>query len=115
MSLIRFDNQIVDVRLKGDHGWEFTTTTTGEESNNIEEFDAVVAANGHCDWPLLPHIEGLDACSEKYPVSLYHSVSYKNAKSFEHKVSKHFSVLFCSLMKPQTYSVFINVFSAFFL
>ena len=32
MSLIRFDNQIVDVRLKGDHGWELTTTTTGEET-----------------------------------------------------------------------------------
>ena len=93
ISLIRFDNQVVDVRLTSGHGWEVTTRTAGEKSNKIEEFDAVVAANGHCDWPLLPNIEGLDAWSEKYPDSLYHSVSYKNAKSFEHKVSKQFKGL----------------------
>ena len=25
----------------------------GKESNKTERFDAVVAANGYCDWPLL--------------------------------------------------------------
>ena len=92
MSLIRFDSRIVDVRLEGGHGWKVTTRTAGEESNKTEEFDAVVAANGHCDRPVLPNIEGLNAWSERFPDSLYHSVSYKNAKSFEHKVSNHSAV-----------------------
>ena len=44
--LIRFDNPVVDVRLTSGHGWELTIRTVGEESNRIDNFDAVVAANG---------------------------------------------------------------------
>lgn len=91
ISMIRFDHQVVDVRVKsGDerHEWEVTTRAAGERSNKMQKFDAVIAANGHCDWPLLPSIEGLDAWSEQFPESLYHSVSYKNPKAFQNKVSK---------------------------
>ena len=59
--MIGFNHQIVDVRLKDGHGWEVTTRTAGKETSKLEEFDAVVAANGHCGWPLLPNIEGLNA------------------------------------------------------
>ena len=92
VPMIRLDHEVVDVSVSsGDesHGWRVTTRATGERGRKVEKFDAVVAANGHCDWPLLPNIEGLDAWSEEFPDSLYHSVSYKNAKMFEKKVSKH--------------------------
>ncbi len=75
--------------IRGDeyHGWEVTTKATAKKEFEVERFDAVIAANGHCDWPLLPEIEGLNAWSKEYPESLHHSVSYKNTKAFENKVS----------------------------
>ena len=92
ISTIRFDHEVVHVRpTPGNewHGWEVTVRATADAENKVERFDAVVAANGHCDRPLLPDIEGLDAWSKQFPESLYHSVSYKNGKAFENKVSKY--------------------------
>lgn len=91
-SIISFNHHVVDVRPTGSdecHGWEVTTRVAAEREIKVERFDAVIAANGHCDWPLLPNVEGLEAWSKEFPGSLYHSVSYKNAKVFENKVSKH--------------------------
>ena len=71
-SMIRFNHQVVEVRqARGDecHGWEVTARATAENENKVERFDAVVAANGHCDWPMLPEIEGVDAWSEEFPES----------------------------------------------
>lgn len=96
ISMIRFDHYVTDVRRTRDReydGWEVTTRVTAKKENQFERFDAVIAANGHCDWPLLPEIQGLDAWSKKYPDSLYHSVSYKNAKTFENKVSNYLADL----------------------
>ena len=95
--MIRFDHRVVDVRpTNGDegHAWDVTTRITAEGKIKVERFDAVIAANGHCDWPLLPNVEGLEAWSEKFPDSLFHSVSYKSAKTFENKVSEYTSSLF---------------------
>ena len=92
ISMIRFDHKVLSVRPTGadqSHRWEVTTRATGEGENKVQTFDAGVAANGHCEWPLLPPIEGLDAWSQEFPGSLYHSVSYKNAKKFENKVNWH--------------------------
>lgn len=92
MSIIRLDHKVVNVRPTGGsqrHGWEVTTRATAESDTQTERFDAVITANGHCDWPLLPRVKGLDAWSKDLPDSLYHSVSYKSAKTFENKVSKH--------------------------
>ncbi|KAI4114687.1 MAG: hypothetical protein LQ345_004572 [Seirophora villosa] len=86
--LIRFDQSVVDVRpRKGEdnRGWEVTTKDLSNGSSAVESFDAVIAANGHCDWPLLPPIQGLDAWGKSYPESLHHSVSYKNAGRFADK------------------------------
>ena len=91
VSMIRFDHQVVDVRpTRRDecHGWEVMTRARDEEGSNVERFDAVIAANGHCNWPLLPNVEGLEVWSKEFPDSIYHSVSYKNSKAFENKVSK---------------------------
>ena len=91
VSMIRFQHQVVDVRsIRGDeyHGWEVTTRANPKKEVEVERFDAVIAANGHCDWPLLPEVEGLNAWGKEYPESLYHSVSYKNTKAFENKVSQ---------------------------
>ena len=104
-SMIRFGNQVVDVRPLGSeelHVWEVTTRVAAEGVDEVERFDAVIAANGHCDWPMLPHIEGLDAWSKEFPESLYHSVSYKNAKAFENKVSRHFVGLLDCLFSKGT-------------
>ena len=93
-SMIRFDHQVVDVRPSRDENlpaWEVTAKAGAMGVDEVERFDAVIAANGHCDWPMLPGIEGLDAWSKEFPESLYHSVSYKNANVFEEKVSKYFA------------------------
>ena len=90
ISLIRFRRMVMQVKpVRGNdsHGWEVTTKSTAEEESQVELFDAVIAANGHCDRPLMPDIDGLDAWSEKFPESLYHSVSYKNPRAFKNKVS----------------------------
>lgn len=36
----------------------------GSCREQVETFDTVVAADGHCDWPLLLISEGLDAWGE---------------------------------------------------
>ena len=91
-SLISFNHQVVRVTPTGRdeyHGWDVKVQeTAGARESKVERFDAVIAANGHCDWPLLPDIEGLDTWAELYPESLFHSVSYKNPLAFKDKVSK---------------------------
>ena len=88
--LIKYNCEVIDVRPKRDHKngiWEVMTKSLSPNDIHVEHFDAVVSANGHCDWPLLPDIEGLDDWSRAFPQSLHHSVSYKNPLSFCGKVS----------------------------
>lgn len=90
MSLIKFNHEVVQVQSSNNgktHSWDVFPESPGENDLHVDSFDAVVAANGHCDWPLLLDIEGLDAWSRKFPRSLHHSVSYKNAGCFADKVS----------------------------
>ena len=88
--LIKYQCTVIAVTprdIMKSHAWELTIRD-GQNETHIETFDAVVAANGHCDWPLLPAIEGLDEWSNAFPNSLRHSVSYKNAKAFVGKVRR---------------------------
>ena len=116
-SLIRFEHHVVDVRPPaggGQQGWVVTTKDAGNGGiEKAERFDAVVATNGHCDWPLLPPVEGLESWSRLLPESLHHSVSYKNPTPFKDKVSQpvplqyYFSVTFSpkvSLAQPSAHS-----------
>lgn len=92
--LITYNCEVIDVRPKHDQKsqmWEVMTKSPNPNEFHVEHFDAVVAANGHCDWPLLPDIEGLDDWSRAFPQSLHHSVSYKNPLSFQRKVSQESS------------------------
>ncbi|KAL9633640.1 MAG: hypothetical protein Q9204_003316 [Flavoplaca sp. TL-2023a] len=82
--LIKYRSTVIAVTprdIMKSHAWELTIRDSQNETH-VESFDAVVAANGHCDWPLLPAIEGLDEWSNAFPNSLHHSVSYKNAQAF---------------------------------
>lgn len=89
MPLIRFDHRVTEIKPAGDgdHCWRVTATAMAEGKDLVESFDAVIAANGHCDEPLLPKIDGLDAWARLYPDTLHHSVSYKNPEAFRDKVS----------------------------
>ncbi|KAI4256243.1 MAG: hypothetical protein L6R42_006333, partial [Xanthoria sp. 1 TBL-2021] len=83
--LISFNHEVIDVALKRDkkgQTWEVAVRNLDTNETQVESFDAVIVANGHCDWPLLPDVEGLDEWSRAFPPSLHHSVSYKNALPF---------------------------------
>ncbi|KAL8725497.1 MAG: hypothetical protein Q9166_007317 [cf. Caloplaca sp. 2 TL-2023] len=88
LPLIRFCHHVLHIRPENGEPnarWEVTVKDTAKETTQVESFDAIIAANGHCDWPLLPSIEGLDTWSRMFPESLHHSVSYKNNDSFMDK------------------------------
>ncbi|KAL9612706.1 MAG: hypothetical protein Q9167_002697 [Letrouitia subvulpina] len=91
MPMIKLNHQVVDVKpLGGDEysEWEVKVRDLVQSDDKVEIFDAIVVANGHCDWPLLPDVEGLDTWSRMLPESLQHSVSYKNAKAYQDKIQK---------------------------
>ena len=88
--LIRFEHEILEVRPANSpksSGWEITSKAHGNKESFQETYDAVVMANGHCSDPLLPPIQGLDAWAELFPLSLHHSVAYKNAQAYKDRVS----------------------------
>ncbi|KAL8794096.1 MAG: hypothetical protein Q9195_003281 [Heterodermia aff. obscurata] len=88
-SLILFHHQVISVTPTTEaepHGWDVQIQeTTNARSIKTERFDAVIVANGHCAWPSLPDIDGLDAWAKLYPESLFHTVSYKNPQAFANK------------------------------
>ena len=91
LPLTRLEHEVLDVKptdCDGIHKWELVVRNNVKHKEITKIFDAVIVANGHCDWPLLPSIEGLEAWSRISPASLYHSTSYRNTKPFEDKVSK---------------------------
>lgn len=50
-----------------------------------EEFDAVVAANGHCNVPYVPKVDGFRDFVNAFPHIVQHSKSFRGAKDFENK------------------------------
>ena len=118
ISMVRFEHQVIDVKpFSGDerHGWEITARATAKGEDMVERFDAVICANGHCDWPLLPQVKGLDVWSREFPESLHHSVSFKNARAFENKVSVRLSLpaLFVFMGKNLSLGDPVDQFSVF--
>jgi cation diffusion facilitator CzcD-associated flavoprotein CzcO len=55
-----------------------------------EEFDAVIAANGHCNVPFIPKTEGLNEFVEKNPGILKHSKSFRDLNEY-----KNSNILLC--------------------
>ncbi|CAI8510847.1 unnamed protein product [Pichia kudriavzevii] len=74
------------VKENGQEKWLLTirekTPSTKVEQWYTEEFDAVVAANGHCNVPFIPKTEGLNEFVRKYPNVVKHSKSYRDANDY---------------------------------
>ncbi|CAN8101178.1 unnamed protein product [Discula destructiva] len=43
-----------------------------------EDFDALIIANGHYSVPYIPHVDGLDAYTQKFPGRVVHSKYYRS-------------------------------------
>lgn len=86
-SLIQFETQVVDVRLKDirSNTWEVTTEhlRTGVAKTRI--YDAVVVASGHFTVPFLPDISGTQAWDRSYPGAIMHSKFYDSPEAFRGK------------------------------
>lgn len=85
--LIKFETQVIDVRLH-DHGvfnWEVTTQHLRDAKPNTTIYDAVVVANGHYMVPYVPNIKGISEWNEAYRGAISHSKSYRNNKPFADK------------------------------
>lgn len=86
-SLIQFETQVVDVRLKDPRSstWELTTKhlRTGVAKSRI--YDAVVVASGHFTVPFVPDISGIQAWDRSYPGAITHSKFYDSPEAFRGK------------------------------
>ncbi|EXM18622.1 hypothetical protein FoTM2_014067 [Fusarium oxysporum f. sp. vasinfectum] len=50
-----------------------------------EDFDAVILANGHYAIPWVPHVQGLEAYTEKFPGKVIHSKFYRSPWIYANK------------------------------
>lgn len=86
-SLIQFETQVVDVRLKDPESstWELTTKhlRTGVAKSRI--YDAVVVASGHFTVPFVPDISGIQAWDRSYLGAITHSKFYDSPEAFRGK------------------------------
>ncbi|CAG8020276.1 unnamed protein product [Penicillium olsonii] len=88
LPCIRFQSLILDVVLSTKHPkskWTVTWRDLKAQSVLVEQFDAVVVANGHHNDPYIPEIEGLAEWSQSFPGSIIHSSTYRRAASFANK------------------------------
>jgi len=88
--LIRFQTQVVDVRLcDGDSAesdkWSVTTRDLQSGKMNVGIYDAVMVANGHYTVPHVPDIKGVKEWNIAYPGAIIHSKAYRNPQSFRDK------------------------------
>ncbi|KAF3764242.1 FAD/NAD(P)-binding domain-containing protein [Cryphonectria parasitica EP155] len=50
-----------------------------------EIFDAVIISNGHYSVPYIPHVEGLEAYTQKYPDRVVHSKYYRSPSIYKNQ------------------------------
>lgn len=95
---IRFNTKIISIeRDETDTKWVVVSrpvvaetegakiaAKSGEFQDSIDEFDAVVIATGNYDVPYIPHRDGMEAWTAKYPHSIDNVKNYRSAKQFEH-------------------------------
>jgi cation diffusion facilitator CzcD-associated flavoprotein CzcO len=89
LPYIRLQSLVLDVVLSKKHPkpeWTVTWRDLKTQRDLVEQFDAVVVANGHHNDPYIPEIEGLAEWSKSYPGSIIHSSSYRRPASFANKV-----------------------------
>jgi cation diffusion facilitator CzcD-associated flavoprotein CzcO len=88
MHLIRFQMQVLDVRLEPDGSWRIRTREVSEShTTTIHEqiFDAVIVASGHFNVPYIPHVAGIEAWDRAYPGSILHSKFYRRPEDYTEK------------------------------
>ncbi|EKV19056.1 Dimethylaniline monooxygenase, putative [Penicillium digitatum PHI26] len=86
--LIRLQSLILDVVLSKKHPnpeWTVTWCDLKTGDTLVEQFDAVVVANGHHNDPYIPEIAGLAEWNRAYPGSIIHSSSYRRPEPFSNK------------------------------
>lgn len=86
---IRLQSMILDVTIlkkRSKPEWTVTWRDLKTDQISVEQFDAVVVANGHHNDPYIPKITGLDEWNRAYPGSIIHSSSYRRAESFSNQV-----------------------------
>lgn len=83
--LIEFETQVVTVQPTFDEKWTVKTrklTPEGEGSEQVQTFDAVVAASGHYNVPFIPDVPGIAEWKEAYPGSISHSKFYRSPRHY---------------------------------
>ncbi|KGO75472.1 Flavin monooxygenase FMO [Penicillium italicum] len=86
--LIRLQSLILDVVLSKNQPkpeWTVTWRDLKTGRSLVDQFDAVVVANGHHNDPFIPEITGLAEWNRAYPGSIIHSSSYRRPESFSNK------------------------------
>jgi len=86
-SLIQFETQVVDVRLRDPSlsTWELVTKDLRAGVAKSSIYDAVVVASGHFTVPFLPDIPGIQAWDRSYPGAIMHSKFYDSPEDFRGK------------------------------
>ncbi|OQD88223.1 hypothetical protein PENANT_c004G02695 [Penicillium antarcticum] len=86
-SLIQFETQVVDVKLKnaGLSTWDLTAKNLLTGAETTQTFDAVVVASGHFTVPYLPGAPGMEAWNVSYPGVISHSKFYDSPENFRDK------------------------------
>ena len=88
MHLIRFQTQVVDVRLELDGTWCVRTRDVTENcKSGVHEriFDALIVASGHFDVSYIPQVPGIEAWEKAYPGSILHSKYYRRPEDYTDK------------------------------
>ncbi|THV49276.1 hypothetical protein BGAL_0203g00100 [Botrytis galanthina] len=83
--LIRFSEQVQDIRLESDNGrdrWRIISRSTITNDEIKETYDAVIIANGHYSVPFIPDVPGIKEFNSAHPSIISHSKIFRSPDSF---------------------------------
>ncbi|KAF2448806.1 flavin-containing monooxygenase, partial [Karstenula rhodostoma CBS 690.94] len=86
-NLIQYETQVTNVEPVDEQStrWKVQTRDLRSEVQHVEEYDAVIVANGHFIVPYIPDIPGIKAWNAKYPGSISHAKYYRSPEEFQGK------------------------------
>ncbi|KAL1593846.1 monooxygenase [Paraconiothyrium brasiliense] len=87
-DLVRYNTQVLNVEPveeQANTGWKVQTRDLRLNSQQEEEYDAVIVANGHFIVPYLPDIPGIKEWNTRYPGIISHAKYYRNPEEFKDK------------------------------
>ena len=85
--MIKFGTEITSVGVNprgpdGSDEWTIENRNLGTGSIEVENYDAVVVANGHYTVPSVPDIKGVQQWNTAYPGSIIHSKAYRRPEDY---------------------------------